>query len=32
LNSVRSFGGWNGLVGGGLHDARCWVLRDRNTT
>ena len=32
LNSVRSFGGWNGLVGGGLHDARCWVLRDRNAS
>ena len=28
--SVLHFGEWKGLGRAGLHDARCWVLRDRN--
>jgi hypothetical protein len=28
--SVLHLGEWKGLGQAGLHDARCWVLRDRN--
>lgn len=32
FHSVRCFGSWNGGGCGCRHDARCWVLRDRNAS